>query len=120
MQDADIGAVGKLGDVCPFKLDNGFFDLGFSQLFSLVQSVERLFCFNLTRSVFLKNYSAEEEGFEPPVRVIARTADFESAPFVHSGTPPMISYPNNLLPFSLAELAELFQLGLLALLVGLV
>jgi hypothetical protein len=31
----------------------------------------------------------------------------------------VISYPNNLLPFSLAELAELFQLGLLALLVGL-
>jgi hypothetical protein len=29
----------------------------------------------------------------------------------------MISYPNNLLPFSLAELVELFQLGLLALLV---
>jgi hypothetical protein len=32
----------------------------------------------------------------------------------------MISYLNNLLPFSLAELAELFQLGLLALLAGLV
>ena len=66
-----------------------------------------------------KVLAAEEEGFEPPVRVIARTADFESAPFVHSGTPPVISYSNNLLPFSLAELAELFQLGLLALLVGL-
>jgi hypothetical protein len=37
VKDAGIGAVGKLGDVCPFKLDNGFFDLGFSQLFSLVQ-----------------------------------------------------------------------------------
>ncbi len=31
---------------------------------------------------------AEGEGFEPPVRVLARTADFESAPFDHSGTPP--------------------------------
>lgn len=35
---------------------------------------------------YIKN-SAESEGFKPPVR-INRTADFESAPFDHSGNFP--------------------------------
>lgn len=34
---------------------------------------------------------AESEGFKPPVR-INRTADFESAPFGHSGNFPNLRY----------------------------
>gem|GEM_PF-2698391 len=59
----------------------------------------------ISRFANFEKLATEEEGFEPPVRVFARTADFESAPFVHSGTPPVISYPNIPLSFSLAELA---------------
>lgn len=35
-------------------------------------------------------FVAEREGFKPPVR-INRTADFESAPFGHSGIFPLYS-----------------------------
>ncbi len=35
-----------------------------------------------------KDRLAEGEGFEPPRGVFTPLADFESAPFDHSGTPP--------------------------------
>lgn len=34
---------------------------------------------------------SEEEGFEPPKGELSPLADFESAPFVHSGTPPCLN-----------------------------
>ena len=65
---------------CAFGMGLGYVDKG-CQIVGEVSVLETL-------GVFLKILTAEEEGFEPPVRVLARTADFESAPFVHSGTPP--------------------------------
>ena len=40
------------------------------------------------KSTFSGTLFAESEGFEPPVRT-GRTADFESAPFDHSGSFPL-------------------------------
>jgi hypothetical protein len=41
---------------------------------------------------------AESEGFEPPVP-LGRTADFESAPFVHSGNSPFSGPKDRKNPF---------------------
>ena len=43
------------------------------------------------KGYFMKQKISEEGGFEPPKGELPPLADFESAPFVHSGTPPCLN-----------------------------
>lgn len=58
-------------------------------------------------AMFIQHNSlAEREGFKPPVRT-SRTADFESAPFDHSGIFPLIT--GSVPIISIAKIALFFH-----------
>ena len=58
-------------------------------------------------STIVDSFFAESEGFKPPVRT-SRTADFESAPFGHSGNFPLPLQKYNLFFIAIAENIDFF------------